>query len=49
MFRYDRPQAGRYRQHHQFGAEAIGVAAPEQDVELIDLLYTSIHALACVI
>jgi histidyl-tRNA synthetase len=38
MFRYERPQAGRYRQHHQFGAEAIGVAAPEQDVEIIDLL-----------
>ncbi len=40
MFRYDRPQAGRYRQHHQFGAEAIGCSAPEQDVELIDLAYT---------
>lgn len=40
MFRYDRPQAGRYRQHHQFGAEAIGSGAPEQDVELIDLLLT---------
>lgn len=38
MFRYERPQAGRYRQHHQFGAEAIGVGTPEQDVELIDLL-----------
>lgn len=38
MFRYERPQAGRYRQHHQFGAEAIGVAKPEQDVEMIDLL-----------
>lgn len=40
MFRYDRPQAGRYRQHHQFGAEAIGYTSPEQDVELIDFLYT---------
>lgn len=40
MFRYERSQAGRYRQHHQFGAEAIGNAAPEQDVELIDLIYT---------
>jgi histidyl-tRNA synthetase len=40
MFRYERAQAGRYRQHHQFGAEAIGNAAPEQDVELIDMLYT---------
>ncbi|MBA3816942.1 MAG: histidine--tRNA ligase [Parachlamydiaceae bacterium] len=40
MFRYERAQAGRYRQHHQFGAEAIGNAAPEQDVELIDMLFT---------
>src|SRR3990167_1234372 len=38
MFRYERPQSGRYRQHHQFGVEAIGVAAPEQDAEVIDLL-----------
>ncbi|HSX37858.1 MAG TPA: histidine--tRNA ligase [Chlamydiales bacterium] len=38
MFRYERPQSGRYRQHHQFGVEAIGVAAPEQDAETIDLL-----------
>jgi histidyl-tRNA synthetase len=34
-FRYERPAAGRYRQHHQFGAEAFGVAEPEQDVECI--------------
>ncbi len=40
MFRYERPQSGRYRQHHQFGIEAIGVAGPEQDAEVIDLLYT---------
>lgn len=40
MFRYERAQAGRYRQHHQFGAEAIGSKAPEQDVELIDMIYT---------
>jgi histidyl-tRNA synthetase len=40
MFRYERAQAGRYRQHHQFGAEAIGNNSPRQDVELIDLLYT---------
>ncbi len=38
MFRYDRPQAGRYRQHHQFGAESIGCEKPEQDVEIILLL-----------
>ena len=35
MFRYERPQAGRYRQHHQFGVEAFGVAEPEQDAECI--------------
>lgn len=40
MFRYERAQAGRYRQHHQFGAEAIGNSSPEQDVEMIDLIYT---------
>jgi histidyl-tRNA synthetase len=34
-FRYERPQAGRLRIHHQFGAEAFGVAEPEQDVECI--------------
>ncbi len=39
MFRYERPQSGRYRQHHQFGIEAIGNAGPEQDAEIIDLLY----------
>ena len=37
MFRYDRPQAGRYRQFHQFGAEAIGHAGPAIDAEIIDL------------
>ena len=39
MFRYERPQAGRYRQHHQFGVEAIGNFSAEQDAEIIDLLY----------
>lgn len=34
-FRYERPQKGRLRQHHQFGAEAFGAAEPEQDVECI--------------
>jgi histidyl-tRNA synthetase len=34
-FRYERPAAGRYRVHHQFGVEAFGVADPEQDVECI--------------
>lgn len=40
MFRYERSQAGRYRQHHQFGVEVIGSDAPEQDAEVIDLLYS---------
>ncbi len=39
-FRYDRPQAGRYRQHVQFGAEAIGDAGPLIDAEVIDLMAT---------
>ena len=39
MFRYERPQSGRYRQHHQFGIEAIGVASPQMDAEVIDLLF----------
>jgi histidyl-tRNA synthetase len=34
-FRYERPAAGRYRQHHQFGVEAFGVAEPDQDAECI--------------
>lgn len=45
MFRYERAQAGRYRQHHQFGVEAIGNGSPEQDAEIIDLLYTLYHRL----
>jgi len=40
MFRYERAQAGRYRQHRQFGAEVIGVKDPRQDAELIALLCT---------
>jgi histidyl-tRNA synthetase len=39
MFRYERAQAGRYRQHHQFGVEIVGVAEPEQDAEVISMLY----------
>jgi len=34
-FRYEQPQAGRLRQHHQFGVEAFGIAEPEQDAECI--------------
>lgn len=39
QFRYDRPQKGRYRQFHQFGAECIGSAHPESDAEIIMLCY----------
>ena len=35
MFRHDRPQAGRYRQFHQVGVEAIGSASPVLDAEVI--------------
>ncbi|MGD9387026.1 MAG: histidine--tRNA ligase [Gammaproteobacteria bacterium] len=35
MFRYERPQKGRYRQFHQVGAEALGFAGPDIDAELI--------------
>jgi histidyl-tRNA synthetase len=37
MFRYERPQAGRYRQFWQIGAELLGSAKPEADAEMIDL------------
>lgn len=36
-FRYERPQAGRYRQHHQLGVEALGPADADLDVEVIAL------------
>jgi histidyl-tRNA synthetase len=36
MFRYDRPQAGRYRQFHQIGAEALGSKGPAIDAEIVD-------------
>jgi histidyl-tRNA synthetase len=38
-FRYERPQAGRFRQHHQLGLEAIGSSDPDLDVEVIALLH----------
>lgn len=37
MFRYERPQKGRYRQFHQFGVECLGFDSPESDVECISL------------
>ena len=38
MFRYEKPQAGRYREHYQIGAEAIGSADPAVDAEVVALL-----------
>jgi histidyl-tRNA synthetase len=37
MFRHERPQKGRYRQFHQYGAEALGYPGPDVDAELIVL------------
>jgi len=39
MFRHERPQRGRYRQFYQLGAEALGFAGPELDVELMLLAH----------
>ena len=39
MFRQERPQAGRLRQFHQFGAEALGSVSPLLDAEMIQLAY----------
>ena len=40
MFRYERPQAGRYRQLHQFGIEVFGSEDPSIDAEVIGLGYS---------
>ncbi len=45
IFRYDRPQAGRYRQHHQAGAEALGSANPAVDAEIVALSLSFYQAL----
>ena len=45
MFRYDRPQAGRMREFHQFGVEAIGEAGPAADAETILLAFDVLTAL----
>lgn len=45
IFRYERPQAGRFRQHTQFGVEAIGVRDPALDAEVIDLGWRTAQSL----
>ena len=45
MFRYEKPQAGRYREHYQLGVEAIGSADPAVDAEVVVLLGTMLAEL----
>jgi histidyl-tRNA synthetase len=45
MFRQERPQAGRLRQFHQFGAEALGCDLPELDAEQIIIAYNILKKL----
>ena len=45
IFRYERPQAGRYRQHYQFGCEAIGDDDPALDAEVIDIAWQFFRSL----
>jgi histidyl-tRNA synthetase len=44
MFRHENPQAGRYREFSQFGAEAIGSSDYNIDVEMISLAYEILHS-----
>jgi histidyl-tRNA synthetase len=45
IFRYERPQAGRYRQHYQFGCEALGEADASIDAEIIDMSWQLLTSL----
>ncbi len=45
MFRYERPQKGRYRQFHQIGVELIGAAEPAADAEVIAMGWAILQAL----
>ena len=45
MFRYERPQKGRYRQFHQLDVEAFGVTAPSLDSEVIEMAAQFVRAL----
>jgi len=44
IFRYERPQKGRYRQSHQFGVENFGYAGPEADLEVISLAWQLVQS-----
>ena len=45
IFRYERPQAGRYRQHHQFNVESIGEMDPAVDLEVMSVAWTLLSRL----
>jgi len=45
MFRYERPQKGRYRQFHQLDVEVFGVSDPAVDAEILDLAWTLVTEL----
>ena len=45
MFRYERPQKGRYRQFYQLGVELLGVDNPDADIEVISLAQHLLHQL----
>ncbi len=45
VFRYERPQAGRLREHHQFGIEAFGSAEPSIDAEVISIALSVLNEL----
>jgi histidyl-tRNA synthetase len=47
VFRYERPQAGRLREHHQFGVEFFGAAKPSADAECISVATELLSALGC--
>ncbi len=44
IFRYERPQKGRYRQSHQFGVECFGYAGPEADLEVVSLAWELVRS-----
>ncbi len=45
MFRHERPQAGRFRQFHQIGAEALGIDSPALDAEMISIVSILLNTL----
>ncbi len=47
VFRYERPQAGRLREHHQFGVEFFGASKPSADAECISIATELLSSLGC--